>query len=181
MLDRFIFFDLAYAIHAVNITAMTLTLLFYLFFQRVKQDERISVLLSLGLTAASYAVSSTTLWWPITLDFMHPYLLYIVYDCQLLVLLWALHKILRLKYSCAFFYLLAFSLGNCLLLFIMYIDRVVVGNEDVWWYWYVYSILAKIFDICLTIGLCTNRDFLRLAVLKKKILEPIGHRLASIR
>ncbi|MBD1582076.1 hypothetical protein [Pseudoalteromonas sp. S16_S37] len=157
----FFFVKLGPLLHVINIFCMVIAFFVHLLHKPLATSERGSVLMTLGLTSISYGLSFTTFDWH-TSFLLNPYVLFIIYDIELLLLLWLLHVALRQKFSISFFYLFVFSVIDMLLHVSMYVDLVIFEHNELWWFWYIPAILGKFTALCLVIGLCSNRDFLKL-------------------
>ncbi|NOU52703.1 hypothetical protein HG263_19540 [Pseudoalteromonas sp. JBTF-M23] len=164
------------AVDSATPAIMAATLVFYLVSHFFKKKVPTSLLLTLFLTLVSYSFSAYSFNWDFFGNTINTYLLIVIYDMQLILLLWALHRFLKLQASNAYIYILVFSAINCICSSVMYIDLAWLGRAEVWWLWHVYAIVGKFIYLGIMIGLCTNKDFLNLRALWVKIVIRLNER-----
>ncbi|CAH9054377.1 hypothetical protein PSECIP111951_01979 [Pseudoalteromonas holothuriae] len=167
LFDKVVTFSmiLAFAYHAVAKVVL-------------KKVNNLSLIITSGLVTASYAMSSYLYSFN---ELINLYLLWIIYDAELIFLLWALHKLLKIEHTYSFIYVCLGLVCNSCLYALIYIDRNIVGTNEVWWFWYFYSTAIKVFDALIIIALFTNKDFLKLSVLKQALTKRFGSKKCLVK
>ncbi|WP_462157377.1 hypothetical protein [Pseudoalteromonas sp. GB56] len=103
------------------------------------------------------------------------YKTWFLYDMATLLLLTPIFFVTKSRVSPGVVYVFIGLTVNSLLFLLMHIDRVVVGNENPWWYWSLYSIGVNTADLLMIVVLIVDRDvlgFIRLGnYLKRNIVK----------
>ncbi|CAM4081908.1 hypothetical protein BIW53_06380 [Pseudoalteromonas byunsanensis] len=166
-MDNNFFIDIPFLFDKFIVIAMVFSVIYQLFHKlKYREPTSSSVLLISILVAASYGLSSFS--YDLFTGTVNQFLLWVIYDLELIALVWVLHRILKLKFSPTYYYVVFCLSFNSLLFLLMYADIVIRDNQEAWWFWYLYSMLIKLSDFLIVISLFINKDYLRLITMSQK-------------
>lgn len=144
---------------------MGLSFLLNLFFYVSGINRQLSLLITSAVMATSYFISNHL----VKLSFSYwVYLEWIAYDLLVILLIYLIHKLRKIEFCTASFYVFLGLSINSMLFFIMFIDLHFFENKDSWWFWHLYTILVNSVDILMISVLILNRDLLGFFAIKKR-------------
>ncbi|OHU86292.1 MULTISPECIES: hypothetical protein [Pseudoalteromonas] len=161
------FGELSLHFDTIILLGLILAFVFNLSFRYLNIVKSDSLVVTAGIIATSYFISNH--FFKEILASTYPYLVFFISDLLTVCAIVLLHKLLSLKPSRAYWYVIFGLSMNGLLFIAMHTDRFILENSEPWWFWTVYSVSINFFDLMMVAVLILNRDLLLLGSLWNKV------------
>lgn len=160
--------ELALHFDTIIVIGMGLSFILNLFFFVSGINRQVSLLFVSGVMASSYFISNHLL----NLNYDNwVFVEWTLYDLITMLIIFIFHKVKKIKFSIAAYYICIGLLINSSLFSLMFIDINILEAKDAWWFWYAYTIVVNVVDVLMVSALIINRDFLGLMRLTPKFLR----------